>query len=139
MGIMDKMKFWRKDDDSLLDENPFGNISQNDNSLSGNTQHNNFPSSQENTHNFSNPSFDTANSANNQNTNFTDPASAIDMIKNGKVSEVKQELHPEHVSMQKELEILSTKLDAIKMGIESMNQRLENLERMQKEKNEIRF
>ena len=144
MGMLDKMKFWKKDDDLSLDNNPFGNVdnSQNNNSFmdsnnsfSGNSLDKSMDNSlNEPLHN--NNSFSSSNSQ--QQNSFNDPTSATEMIKNGKISEVKQQIHPNQDVMQKDIEILSSKLDAIKAGIESMNQRLQNIERIQKN-GEVRF
>ena len=135
MGMFNKIKFWQKHDDFSLDENPFGNNDTPQNNSMDTFDNANNPL--DNTAQDSSSSFSL--NKNNEQNNINNPTSAIEMIKNGKITDVKEELHPEHISMQKDLEILSSKLDAIKMGIESMNQRLENLERMQKQKNEIQF
>lgn len=124
MSFFDKIAFWKKDDDPLanLDTDftkplsatgaPPSTFDSNFSQTSYGQQNNNF-----NSQSFGQSSFGSSNSGFGQN--------------NFEVRPVQQPQSPSMGNMDhRELEIVSSKLDAIKAMLESINQRLANVERI---------
>jgi len=140
MGFMDKIQFWKKDE--ALDENPFGNTASPSSQDPFEQNHNDPFRKQLNTplNRQSNPmqqSFGQQQHDEAPNP-LNDPNSATEMLRRGTISEVQPQNHPGHDLMAKDMEILSSKLDAIRSSLDSMNQRLQNIERIS-QNNDYKF
>ncbi|MEM4755788.1 MAG: hypothetical protein QW594_01505 [Candidatus Woesearchaeota archaeon] len=147
MGFFDKVAFWKKEEDRFSGLNNLGSSHQSSSSNPfmenpfGHDSHDPFGKSPFGDHYdvsmHSLPSgHDVAGMTRDPHLGLTNPATASTMLSQGKVSEIQQQPFSPDLTrtqmLEKDIQLISSKLDAVKATIDHMNQRLETIERIAK-------